>query len=56
MILISRNQSATNVSINISEEKSIFTHHTQIYTENGIKLSGGEKKRKEQKADKKERF
>ena len=56
MILIPRNQSATNVSINISEEKSIFTHHTQIYTENGIKLSGGEKKRKEQRANKKERF
>ena len=49
-----RNQSATNVSINISEDKRTFTHLTQIYTENGIKLTSGEKKRKEQRAKKKE--
>lgn len=54
IFLIPCNQRVRNVSINISEEKSIFTHHIQIYTENGIKLTSGEKKRKEQRAKIKE--
>lgn len=45
-IFVPSDQCARNVSADMSARKHGFTHITHFYTENGSKLSAGERKKK----------